>query len=157
MELRAFNCALMILLGLCVVVGCTPPEGRPQVETVDVSGKVTLDGEPVEGIQVRMSSSLDHQGIGVTGSDGTYKLGNGAQPGENKVSFVKVDSLDEDDEEAEAEGDEMDGDETEGDEEAPAAEEGGLPAKYGDAETSETTFTVPAGGATDANFELTTK
>ena len=153
MEFRVFNCLLMMLLGLGVVVGCAP-QGGLNVETVSVSGTVTLDGQPAEGIAVRMSKSTDHEGAGVTGPDGTYKLGNGAEAGENKVYFFKVSSVDGDEEEDLPEAEEADaGDE----EDAEADAEGGLPAKYGDPETSETTFTVPAGGSSDANFQLTTK
>ena len=147
MEFRVFGCALTLLLGLCVIAGCTG-KSDTAVKTVDVSGKVTLDGQPAEGLAVRFFKSLDHEGIGVTGPGGTYTLGNGAEPGKNKVYFFKVNSVDGEEEEiAGAEDlDEGDG----------AGDEDKLPAKFNSAETTEITFTVPDGGTVSADFNLST-
>ena len=146
-------CAYMVVLtfGLGLAAGCSETGGQ-SVDTVDVSGTVTLDDQPLEGVAVHFSRSMDHGGTGVTGADGSYKLGNGAEPGENKVYFTAVDSVDEEDEDDAAADAGMDeeGDEAETGEGGPA-----IPAKYSDAANPALTFTVPAGGSTEANFDLT--
>lgn len=146
-------CACMVVLAFAVglAVGCSGA-GGPSVETVDVSGTVTLDGKPLEGVAVHFSRSMDHAGTGVTGADGGYKLGNGAEPGENKVYFTAVESVDE--------GEEDDADTDTGmaeDKAATGGEGPAIPPKYTDAANPALTFTVPAGGTTEANFDLTSE
>jgi hypothetical protein len=146
---------LLVALGLSVVVGCAEPESR-NVKTADVSGVVTLDGKPLEGVVVCFSFSSNHGGTGVTGADGSYKLGNGAEPGQNKICLASAadveDKADVDDEEP----DQGPIDEGTEEGEAPA---GDLlfPKKYADEDTSGLTFPVPEGGSTEANFELTSE
>ena len=97
-------------------------------------------------------SSANHAGTGVTDGIGNYQLGNGAESGENKVAFTVVDSVD---------GDEDSGDTDTGVEEDEGEEESQtdsvIPAKYGNPETSGMTFSVPEGGSTSANFDLTSE
>jgi len=145
-------CAYMVVLtfGLGLAAGCPEPGGQ-SVDTVDVSGTVTLDSQPLEGVAVHFSRSMDHGGTGVTGADGSYELGNGAEPGENKVYFTAVDSVDEEDEDDAMPDAGMDED----DEAETGGEGSAIPAKYSDAANPALTFTVPAGGSTEANFELT--
>jgi len=81
-----------------VLQGCGPanPEG-----TVPVSGKVTVDGEPMEGITISFVPTADDgmSAYGLTLADGSYKLttggapfGTGAMPGSYVATFSKVTS-----------------------------------------------------------------
>ena len=141
-------------LGLSIIAGCAEPEGR-KVETVDVSGTVTLDGKPLASVAVVFFSGTNHAGTGITGPDGSYKLGNGAEPGENKVYFSSANSVSEQ-EDDEGPDDDMEADMAAvGDEEEQSNGDEAIPEKYRNAETTELTFSVPAGGTDAANFELT--
>ncbi|NLY02963.1 MAG: carboxypeptidase regulatory-like domain-containing protein [Rhodopirellula sp.] len=78
---------------LTVVAGCG--SGRP--ETAAVSGKVTLDGEPVEGATVALFHPDGGQPArGVTDASGafvltTFEAGDGALLGQHKVTVSKID------------------------------------------------------------------
>jgi hypothetical protein len=142
----------VLTIGLAVVVGCTQPSG-PTVETVQVSGTVYLDEKPLSGVSVHFFATKDHEGIGVTGPDGKYTLDNGAQTGQNKVYFSKVEGRSAE----EMEMDEMESVADIGDEDEEAEPEAGqvIPAKYNDPEKTEVTYDVPAGGTLSADFKLT--
>ncbi len=151
MKHRACVDIVVLSLGLCLLAGCAKP-GRQPVKTVDVSGKVTLDGKPLEGVAVHFSSTLNHAGTGVTGADGSYKLTDGAEPGENKVYFTAVDSVSEGDDAGEGDAGDI------GEEEAgPKKKDSKVPAKYASAASPAMSFTVPAEGTAAANFDLTSK
>lgn len=94
--------ALVGLVGLALTTGC---DSTPRLETVPVSGVVTLDGEPVEGATVTFRPVNPEQGIaasGKTDKDGVYKLtavgagadvkvtpGSGTVPGQYQVTVTK--------------------------------------------------------------------
>ncbi len=64
--------------------GRTPADSS----TVPVSGRITLDGKPLEGAAVAFRST--EQGFGGrTGADGRYELKPGALPGTYKVDISK--------------------------------------------------------------------
>jgi len=84
-----------------------------------------------------------YAGVATTGSDGTYKLR--AQPGENKVFIRKMpEGYDPTD---------LGGDTPE----ARAALGQLVPEKYSDPQKSELKFTVPDAGASNADFQITSK
>ena len=57
----------------------------PKLETVPVSGAVTLNGEPFEQCFVISHRSTEHVGVGFTATDGTYELK--AEPGLHLIRF----------------------------------------------------------------------
>ena len=86
--------ALVALISLSALIGCS--SGGPT--TYPVSGKVMLDGQPLEGAAV-MLKPVDggSNGYGVAGADGsfdvtTYRQGDGAVPGKHQiiVSLEKI-------------------------------------------------------------------
>ncbi len=148
--LPCLGCAL----ASAVLAGC----GDGGVKTVNVSGTVYLDNEPVEGLEVHFVGP-SHGGYAVTAADGSYQLVQGAEPGENKLYFRKVEgpqfSLDPE------LGMDM------GQLEAMAMADGGsanvvipgqiIPAKYSDPTRSNIAFNVPESGTDNADFRLTSK
>lgn len=80
--------ALLLILASC---GCGGKDAPVKVE-----GTVTLDGKPLEGAVVAfvpVSEGL-RQAVGTTGSDGSFRLttfnfGDGALPGEYKITITK--------------------------------------------------------------------
>lgn len=83
---------LAILMLAAIVAGC----GRKGPETVEVSGVVTLDGQPVEGATVGFApESGGRPASGVTDASGAFTLstfapGDGAVPGKHKVTVSKI-------------------------------------------------------------------
>ncbi len=67
---------------LLLSVGCGGPAA---VATVPVSGKVTLDGQPVISGQVSFAAADDKVGAGlctgIIGADGEYKISSDGKPG----------------------------------------------------------------------------
>lgn len=64
------------------------------VDTAEVKGKVTVAGQPVEGITV-LFSGVGRPASGITDSSGNFTLttidrGDGAVPGQHQVSFTKA-------------------------------------------------------------------
>jgi hypothetical protein len=139
------------ILVLCAVGGLivfSSGCGAGGAKPVPVSGKVTVDGQPVANVVVHFIALGDkHVGTGRTGPDGTYTLENGALPGVNKVYFSVVQELPPGvDETALAAGTvELP---------KPASP---IPPKYLDPQNPQLEFTVPAGGTKEANFELSSK
>lgn len=76
------------LTGAFVAAGCGSGDSGP--ETVAVSGRVLLDGEPLEGAEVTFVTD-DFASFGKTDADGYYELVQGGVPGENKVRLSKWD------------------------------------------------------------------
>ncbi|MFH1922730.1 MAG: hypothetical protein ABIP48_22940 [Planctomycetota bacterium] len=149
---------IVLSAGLVVVAGCAE-SGGTKVKTVDVSGTVYLDGEPVEGVTVNFEKTENHAGTGTTGPDGKYKLAGGAEPGENKVYFSKVEGSGFDPstgmdpgQMAAAAGAPPEG-------QGPAGQPSGelLPQKYMDPATSGVTLPVPENGTDSADFKLTSQ
>src|SRR5262245_53793185 len=92
----------MWLVVLSGIVGCGGTSAKPLPKTAPVSGKVTLDGQPLKGATVTFSPTGTTKGIectGITDDAGAYKLKqirgeDGAPPGEYTVvisRFLKKD------------------------------------------------------------------
>jgi hypothetical protein len=85
---------MLILLCPLTLAGCGP--SRP--ETVPVSGRVTLDGRPVEGATVMFSPEAEGRpATGTTDAEGNFTLktfepGDGALLGKHRVTVTKVES-----------------------------------------------------------------
>lgn len=63
--------AIVAVLGFTVIAGC----GQSGPELGDVSGTVTVDGQPTAGLSVEFQPKGGGPGsMGGTGADGTYKL-----------------------------------------------------------------------------------
>ena len=98
------NKALFAFVALCslalTAVGCGP---RNTFGVVDVTGKITVDGAPVEGIVVTMSpvnpiqadGTSQRPASGLTQADGTFRVVTpgakmaGVMPGEYALTFSK--------------------------------------------------------------------
>lgn len=88
-----------LLLLVCAAVlataaGCGK-KGR-KLDLVPVTGKITLEGQPVEGATVTFSpKGKGNAAAAITGKDGTYRLKTfdqeGAEPGSYDVSVTKID------------------------------------------------------------------
>jgi hypothetical protein len=147
---------LVFLIALLAVGGCGR-SGREIPDTVDVSGTVTLDGKPVEGVEVNFMTD-ESAAFGKTDREGKFELVQGAAPGQNKVFFSKIEGGDIvlDPESG------MD----EGQLQAMAQAQGGqsgvkvarqiIPQEYSNPD-SPLTFNVPDGGTDKANFKLSSK
>ena len=154
-------------LMLLAVLGCAQQSGE-KLDTVPVSGTVTLDGAPVEGASVAFSPSAPGgmAASGKTDSSGRYKLttrdpDDGALPGSYLVMISKTEGgaasgavtpgmSDEEATKAAMEAHVAAG-------EAEATFKELLPAKYTNTATSELKADVAKGGQTEFNFELTSK
>jgi hypothetical protein len=85
--------SLAVLFAVLSLVGC----GKGDPSHVSVSGKVTLNDEPLAGAQIHFIPVGKTQGIGAqarTGADGRYQLNDrrgqpGAAPGDYKVTISK--------------------------------------------------------------------
>lgn len=135
MDQRLVAGVAALAAGLVLAVGCGKSAGsRSTVPTSEVSGKVTLNGSPLEGAEVNFLGEK-FAGTSHTVADGTYKLQ--AQPGANKVYIRRLEGWTPKTD--------------------PTALDGLkqiLPPKYSSPEKSELKFTVPQGGANGADFQL---
>lgn len=144
----------LLLVG---VAGCSSGR-RKSVKTVAVSGTVTLDGQPLEGVEVCFAAE-NHVGSGVTRADGKYDLVAGAEPGPNQIYFKPVVSG------VQQLGEGMDEGQLQAMVEGGGAPPPGvtlqtgpkLPERYTDPEKSNTKFDVPAEGAEGVDFRLTSQ
>jgi len=157
-----------MLVGLTVLafLGCGPQQST--LDTVPVSGTVTLDGTPVEGAKVVFAptSGGGSAASGVTDASGRYKLttlnpGDGALAGSYAVMISKTEQTGGDAASAAVKPGMSDEEATKAAMEAHVA--GGeaepeftdlLPAKYKDPAASGLTADVAKGGETEFNFEL---
>jgi hypothetical protein len=136
------------ILTLLVLVGC----GDGKLATVKVTGKVTLDGEPLAGASITFTpktTGVGHPGYATTDASGIYKLQTsqgaadaGTTPGDYLVAIRKV----------------------EVDPDAPPPEPGYspktrsvIPTRYAQPTTSELTATVENKRSNEFNFELTSQ
>ena len=152
-----FGCFSLVVV--TCVFGCGGGSGG--AKSVDVAGTISLDGEPLEGVDVYFSSGKVG-GYGTTDSEGKYRLVNGAAVGENKVHLKKFDTsmaqgidmsipgMDEGQAAAmmEAQSKTKEG----------KAKKGSLiPPEFSDPKTTKLTFEVPEGGTKSADFRITSK
>jgi hypothetical protein len=155
---------------LCLgFAGCTGKSG-PKLTTYPVSGKITLNGEAVEGATVMFQPANpggDVQGAsGVTDKNGVYKLGSqkagdGCMAGDFNVTVTKFESATPT---GEAKTDLSVAEQTKLMEEAYKGQTAGakgptnlIPQKYSAGTTSGLTATVKPEGPNDFPFDLTGK
>ncbi len=84
-----------LVVGTCL--GCSEePRGVPRLETFPVQGKVLVDGQPAERLQVKLTPTENQQIVyelvGYTDAEGvftigTYEAGDGVPAGEYTVTF----------------------------------------------------------------------
>jgi hypothetical protein len=145
-----------MVLGIGVLLGCgSGDDGPPRAS---VSGKLTIDGKPVPGVDVNFvhPDFPQHGSYAKTDEDGNFRLVQGAVVGVNTVFFSKVtgDTAMTDEEggmdagqfEAMAEGNDQIA------KQGPKIEQV-IPPEYATSQ-SKLTFNVPEGGTNSANFEL---
>jgi len=134
-----------LLLSLILTTSVCGCGGGKTVETVPVSGLITMNGEPLVNAAVMFQLNSETEStaptsVGITDDDGKYTLKlsisntSGAVVGEHRVR-VTMDDYEEDEED-------------DGDSEATES----IPAKYN--VDTELVFTVPEGGSDQANFDL---
>lgn len=148
------NGLVLALFAVCFV-GCSGSSGPV---TAPVSGKVTLNGEPLPDATINFATE-NFVGSARTGSDGSYSLVTGAALGENKVwieeKFDAPEGFD-DDPEAGMDRGQLDAmnvpDEGGAEEAAPMATQ--IPAEYGSFEETILKVIVNDGGTDSANFDL---
>lgn len=148
---RMAGCIALFLT--IVVFGCS----KGGVKSVDVAGTISLDGKPLEGVEVFFSTDK-FEGFGKTDAAGKYRLVNGAAVGTNKVYLKKVDTAGVKGIDQSIPG--MD----DGQAAAMAAAQSGapgtgksasiIPAEYSDVKTTKLTFPVPEGGSESADFRI---
>lgn len=92
--LRAKWALVVCLFSLAGLVGCG---SGSEIDTVPVTGKVTLDGDPVEGATVTFVPDIPkgHTAVGRTNRGGAYTLmtmepGDGALPGSYRITVRKT-------------------------------------------------------------------
>ena len=152
--MRFLFCTILCMSAM-TAAGCGRSGG---VETAGVSGTVTLDGSPVEGVEVFFFTDK-FEGYGKTDESGQYRLINGAAVGNNKV-FMKMafgsDGASAGEIDTSIPG--MD------DRQLQAMNEGhakknkknrpAIPPEYGDPAKTKLSFPVPAEGTDTADFSL---
>jgi hypothetical protein len=149
-----------------IMLGCgSDPyvEGRP--DTVPATGRVTHNGNPVQGAEVMFhvqgqsvpgTSAEGHSAFARTDADGRFELmtfepGDGAVPGDYRISIKKVEAV----EQAEVfDEDDPRYDPDAGTDDLPPPRHL-LPEKYSSPGTSQLTETVTADGPNEFSLELT--
>jgi hypothetical protein len=143
--------ALAVLLAL--VITCTGCPSRNELGTVPVTGKVTYNGEAVEGATISfLGEANERPATAVSGSGGEYKLMTlnyeGAVPGNYRVLVEKVETSPE-----AAKVETMEEAAKRGNQALPKAKRL-LPAKYADAEKSPLRFEVKSNQPNTINLDL---
>ncbi len=149
----------LLALGVLSVLGCGSGPG----DLNPVSGKVTLDGEPLAGATVSFSPVSDDSGrpaVGTTNEQGVYELtdmrfsqaGPGVAPGEYQVTISKTSVAEQSYPE---EDDPNYGDLPDPTGTGSSAVKSLVPEKYGDRSSSGLTATVESGSNENVDFELT--
>ncbi|MDA0589273.1 MAG: hypothetical protein O2820_03705 [Planctomycetota bacterium] len=128
------------------------------VPTAPVSGKVTLNGKPLQGAIVSFGRP-DFVGTGKTTADGSYSLATGAAIGENKIwikKFVAPEGFNNNPEEGMDQGqlEAMAIDAPTGSKPIDLGEQ--IPADYSDPVKTILIMVVGEGGTDSANFDITT-
>lgn len=157
--MKALYSAIAVAAGVIVVGGCGGPDVSNLPRTVEASGVVTLDGDPVEGASiVAASADSDYSAFGTSDSSGRFSLKSfeakdGAVPGSYMVQVSKTVEV----QAAAPTAEQM----AANDAAQHAAEaEGGvswkndLPKKYASLTTSGITLQVPEDGTTELKLEL---
>ncbi len=154
---------LMLVVCLVPLVGCGSSLG-----TTPVSGKVMLDGSPIEGAMViyKPTDPSGRTASGTTDASGVYKLttevnGDGALPGKYQVTVTKYEGQDlgipeEVDPDSEASLDAVYGALDKQGADAGKAESL-IAERFGKAETSGLEAEVKKGDANEHNFEVSAK
>lgn len=144
------------LMAIALTIGCgdtTVQDDRP--ERAKVSGKITLDGAPVEGATIRLEAKTGSQqgAIGVSEADGTFVLttyssGDGVLPGTYMViaTKTKIEGMLSDEEANEYNG--------RGEEIPEPTKTELLPAKYATAKTTDIEISVALGEENTLNLDL---
>lgn len=134
--------------------GCGGADSGP--ERAKVSGKLTVQGQPVPGVEVNFLNP-EHPNYGsyaVTDAEGHFELKVGAVPGENKIFFSKLQgsqvALNSDEGIDAGQLEAMAATATKRSKNKP---EQVIPAEYTDA-SSQLTFVVPENGTDEANFDI---
>ncbi len=162
-----FTWFMIVAVAVLATLGCG--SGKKRLDTVPISGIVTLDGTPVEGAKVvyNPTSANERPASGVTDSSGRYKLttqdpGDGALAGTYLVMISKTETesptsqaikpgmTDEEATKAAMEA------YVKGGKAQPKSTEF-LPAKYKNPATSGFKVEVAKGGKTEHDFPLTSK
>ncbi len=139
-----------VTLSLCLLAGCGGSVEKDLPELAQVTGTVTLDGNPVADAQVTFIPEKGPTATGRTDSAGKYVLGtkgtdDGASVGKHKVTVAKVGGPPPDATGAESY--------AIPDPNKPPA--GGIPQKYSDMVASGLTATVEAGKENQVDLPLT--
>ncbi|MDB5388913.1 MAG: hypothetical protein JWM11_4559 [Planctomycetaceae bacterium] len=144
-----------VLLLTVVALGCG---GKSGPRAVDVAGTISLDGKPLEGVEVHFASEK-FEGYGKTDEFGKYRLVNGAVAGTNKIFLKKFDI------DGVAGIDRSIPGMDDGQAAAMLAAQGGIkggkgpgsviPAEYSDPNSTKLTFIVPDSGTESADFRIT--
>ena len=138
-------------MSVLVLCGC---DGAGGPEMADVSGTITLSGEPLANAEVHFLSG-EFEGYGRTNAEGRYSLVRGAPVGECSVYITKAPDV----KPGEGIDTSIDGMNA-GQAKAMAAGDAGgdakplLPQEFSDPDQSKLSFDVPSGGADDADFKL---
>jgi len=148
------NGLLAAICALVFLAGCGGDDFS--VKTVTVSGKVTIGGQPAKGVNVHFLHEKA-SGFGKTDDSGSFKLIQGAVPGENRVYFTVTSG---DNKFDNPEGG-MDAGQLQAMAQAAppgsaAAKKLGvvIPPEFSDPAKTQLKFTVPPSGSDAANFEL---
>lgn len=150
---------LLFLILSVPAAGCGGGAGG--FKGVDVSGTVSIDGKPLEGVEVYFFTEK-FEGYGKTNAEGKYQLVGGAAEGPNKIYFKKVNPEVVSGVDTSIPG--MDAGQVAAMADAKdKAASGGkkssslIPPEYSDPKTTKLSFPVPAGGTSSADFKLSSK
>lgn len=142
----------LAMMAAVLAIGCDRPTDYSTLELVAVTGRVTMDGQPLAGATVRFEGPPNRFCEGLTDADGKYRLmydsnQAGCTPGEKVVRIVRGTVSEGSDEGTPVEG--PDGEVIE-----PPSDAGGIPARYNS--QSELQAVVSASNKT-FDFDLTSK
>jgi hypothetical protein len=153
---RVFDILPAILLALLMPIlsGCSG--GRRIPSTEPVSGTVTIKGKPIDGIEVYFCGE-GFVAYGKTDAQGNYQLVQGAVPGENKVYFKKLETVNSAIAQQEGMDDyqmQMMAEASSGGKKSNAAAKPTVPPEFADSANPKLSFLVAPGGTDAANFKL---
>ena len=142
---RQANAIAALAVCCLVAAGC----GSDGLETAEVTGTVSLDGEPLSHGTVTFTPEKGRAATGAIQSDGTftlstYKNGDGAVVGEHKIAVTCAEKI----------GDDQQGEPQSLDAGMFARTRTLIPAKYTDYSTSGLTFDVKDGEENEVTLEL---